>query len=88
MTYFLIDKLLNTDLVLHEPRDEGIVLKFDNPWEGPFCGYCTIIQDGETYKAYYRGLPKAGKDGSQDETTCYAESKDGYNMEKTEPWFI
>lgn len=25
-------------LVLHEPRDEGFVLKFDKPWEGEFCG--------------------------------------------------
>ena len=34
--YFLIDHLENARLVLHEPIDEGPVLHFDNPWEGPF----------------------------------------------------
>ena len=47
---FLIDKLLNTSLVLNEPIDEGEVLFFDKPWEGPFCGYVTIINDNEKYR--------------------------------------
>ena len=75
--YYLIDSLKNSQLVLHHPVDEGPVLHFDKPWEGPFCGYCTVIKDGDTYKLYYRGLPEAGKDGSDNETTCYAESVDG-----------
>ena len=74
---FLIDKLIGTRLIMHRPIDEGSVLQFEKPWEGPFCGYCTVIKDGEIYRLYYRGLPKAGKDGSTNETTCYAESKDG-----------
>ena len=80
--HYLIDTLNGTRLLLHEPRDEEPVLKFDKPWEGAFCGYCTIIKDGDTYRAYYRGLPEAGKDGSSKETTCYAESKDGIHWEK------
>jgi len=79
---YLIDTLIGTRLVLQKPRDEGSVLKFDKPWEGMFCGYVTIIKDGKTYLAYYRGLPEAGKDGSSLETTCYAESKDGIHWEK------
>ena len=75
--HFLIDQLIGTQLIMHRPIDEGLVLKFDKPWEGPFCGYCTVIKDGDIYRLYYRGLPKAGKDGSTNETTCYAESKDG-----------
>lgn len=75
--YFLIDQLIGTQLMMHHPVDEGPVLQFDKPWEGPFCGYSTVIKDGDNYKYYYRGLPKAGKDGSTNETTCYAESKDG-----------
>jgi len=53
---YLIDRLKGTELRLHHPVDEGIVLKFDKPWEGLFCGYCTIIKDGDLYRAYYRGL--------------------------------
>jgi len=69
-------------MVLCEPQDEGAVLYFDEPWEGPFCGYSTIIHDGSVYRLYYRGLPTAGKDGSAIETTCYAESKNGINWSK------
>ena len=74
---FLIEELNNTRIVLHEPKDEGSVLLFDKPWEGPFCGYATIIKGNDKFQLFYRGLPKAGKDGSTNETTCYAESRDG-----------
>ena len=53
---FLIDKLVNTRMVLNEPKDEGEVLFFDKPWEGPFCGYATIINDNGKYRMYYRGF--------------------------------
>ncbi len=80
--YYLIDTLINTSLKLHEPIDKGSVLKFDEPWEGPFSAYCTVIDNGEKLQLYYRGLPTAGKDGSLFEHTCYAESKDGVNWTK------
>ncbi len=80
--YYLIDKLDNTSLKLHEPIDKGLVLKFDKPWEGPFSGYCTVIKDEDLFRLYYRGLPTAGKDGRTDEHTCYAESKDGIHWNK------
>ena len=79
---YLIDTLRDVRLVLHTPRDEGIVVRFDQPWEGPFCGYCTVIQDGPTYRLYYRGLPAAGRDGSAAEVCCYAESADGLHWTK------
>lgn len=79
---YLIDQLEGVRLVLHHPRDEGPVLKFDEPWEGPFCGYCTVIKDKENYRFYYRGLPEAGRDGSEREVTCYAESSDGIHIIK------
>ena len=82
--YFLVDSLKNARLVLHAPRDEGPVLYFDNPWEGILSGACTLIKDGELYRIYYRGLPKAGGDGTDAEVTCYAESKDGINWRKPE----
>jgi hypothetical protein len=80
--HYLIDCLDGVRLVLHRPRDEGPVLKFDESWEGPFCGYCTVIRDGDKYRFYYRGLPEAGRDGSEREVTCYAESSDGVNISK------
>jgi len=46
--YYLIDRLDGTRLILHHPHDEGPVLKFDQPWEGPFCGYCTVINTCKT----------------------------------------
>ena len=80
--YYLIEHLDGARLILHHPHDEGPVLKFDQPWEGPFCGYCTVIKDQEKYRFYYRGLPQAGRDGSSREVTCYAESPDGINITK------
>lgn len=79
---FLIEDLDNVNRILHAPEDAGNVMFFDKPWEGPFCGYATIIKDGGVYRLYYRGLPEAGKDGSSKETTCYAESDDGINWIK------
>lgn len=79
---YLIYKLNNVTQELHTPRNEGVVLKFDNPWEGNFSGYCTIIKDSNQYKLYYRGIREAGKDGNDNEVTCYAESSDGFNWVK------
>ena len=74
---YLIAKLTNARLELACLRDEGTVLKFEQPWEGAFCGYCTVIRDGGLFRLYYRGMPSSGSDGSAAECTCYAESKDG-----------
>lgn len=82
--YYLIDTLNGTQIVKHTPADEGKVLFFDKPWEGVFCTYSTIIKDGDIYRAYYRGSPKAGKDGTNSETTCISESVDGINWTKPE----
>ena len=79
---YLIDKLEGTRIALHTPRNEGSVLNFDKAWEGSFSGYCTIIKDGELFRAYYRGIPESGKDGNSREVTCYAESKDGIHWQK------
>jgi len=80
--HYLIDQLNGTRLELHSPHDEGAVLQFDKPWEGAFCGYATVIKDGDIFRLYYRGLPDAGKDGGNDATTCYAESRDGIHWTK------
>lgn len=74
---FLIARLQGVALVLHEPRDEGEVLRFDGPREGKHSGYCSLIRDGRRLRLYYRGNPVTGKDGSPSEVTCVAESDDG-----------
>src|SRR5689334_20787311 len=81
---FLIDRLTGAALMLEQPRDEGIVLRFDKPWEGRFCGYATVLHDGPLYRLYYRGSPEAGSDASNREVTCYAESRDGITWTKPE----
>jgi hypothetical protein len=80
----LIDRLQGAQLRLNHPVDAGVALKFDRPWEGAFSGYATVIKDGPTYRLYYRCLPVAGKDGNENEATCYAESADGVQWSKPE----
>ena len=81
--HYLIDTLDGAALKLHHPQPAESVLWFDEPWEGRFCGYVTVIQDGDRYLCYYRGRPNAGKDGTDDETTCLALSVDGIHWAKT-----
>ncbi|MCC6145322.1 MAG: hypothetical protein IT368_16070 [Candidatus Hydrogenedentes bacterium] len=74
---FLIAEMTGARLELHEPREEAAVLQFDKPWEGRYCGYVTMLQDEQGYRMYYRGLPEAGQDGSNNEVTCVALSAAG-----------
>lgn len=74
----LIDQMQGATLRLHHPEEAGIAVKFDQPWEGRFSAYITVIHNDESQKfqMYYRG--NAGfKDGTSGEVTCYAESADG-----------
>ncbi len=79
---FLIEKMEGVRLKMHEPHRDGVALKFDAPWEGGWSCYATVFKDGDTYRMYYRGLPIAGKDGTENEMVCYAESKDGVTWSK------
>lgn len=78
----LVESLQGADHRLHAPRPAESVLKFDKPWEGAFCGYATVLKTADKFRIYYRGLPKAGGDGSSHEVTCYAESQDGVRWSK------
>lgn len=69
-------------LQLAEPIDAGAVLRFNDSWDGLFAGYGTVIRDGDLYRLYYRGHPDSSRDGSDSETFCYAESKDGIHWTK------
>ncbi|MFN0165607.1 MAG: hypothetical protein ACKV22_04175 [Bryobacteraceae bacterium] len=81
---FLIDRIENAELRLATPVDAGPVIRFDKPWEGRFCGYTTLIRDGEKFRMYYRGVPNAGQDGRGDEVTCLAESSDAIHWTRPE----
>lgn len=80
----LVGELQNAALVLGQPREAGQVLRFDQPWEGPFSAYATVLHDGSRFQLYYRGKELVGRDGSSDEVTCYAESSDGIRWSKPE----
>lgn len=72
----LIDRLAGARLVLHRPQPREIVLRFDQPWEGLYSGYETVLKDGDLFRFYYRGMP-AAKHTEDVEVTCVAESRDG-----------
>jgi hypothetical protein len=78
----LIQRLDDAELRLHEPCRAGTAIDFDRPWEGPFCGYVTVLRDGDRFRMYYRGMSRAGSDGTAGEVTCYAESPDGIHWAK------
>ena len=73
---YLIDRLDGCRLHLHPPQAQEVVLQFDQPWEGIYSGYITVLQDGNRFRMYYRGMPKAAH-GPETEVTCLAESDDG-----------
>jgi hypothetical protein len=76
---YLIDRLEGgARLQLARPRDEGIVLRFDQPWEKRFPGFVTVLHDPPLYRMYYYGWT-ADTDRPQEPSTvmCYAESADG-----------
>lgn len=80
--HYLIDTLKSATLELHRPVDRGPVFKFDNPWEGRFCAYVTVLHpEPDKYQIYYRGSD-GGTDSSDNQVTCYAESTDGINWVK------
>jgi len=72
----LIDKLEGCRQELHAPQPQEIVFQFDQPWEGIYSGYVTILKDGDRFLMYYRGMPRASHD-LDTEVTCVAESTDG-----------
>ena len=79
----LVDRLQGATIELCQPIDRGSVLALDQPWEGIFSAYTTLIRDGERLRMYYRGGPRQDlTDGTDAEVTCYAESVDGVQWTK------
>ena len=78
---YLIDRLTGAQLALHAPQPREIVLEFDQPWEGLYSGYTTILKAGDVFRLYYRGMP-AARHTLDTEVTCVAESRDGIQWTK------
>ena len=62
----------------HAPRDGGVALAFDKPWEGVYAAYVTVLKDGDRFRMYYRGWggPK------MPELVCMAESDDALSWRR------
>ena len=73
----LVGETRGVEFRLATPVDAGPAIHFDQPWEGPFCAYTTIIKASGLFRMYYRGVPTAGNDRNAAESACYAESRDG-----------
>ncbi len=76
----LVERMTGVAFRLHTPVKQP-------PAKSPLPGgaYCTIIKDGDRYRAYYRsdipgyekGRQERNADKEPNEITCYAESRDG-----------
>lgn len=71
-------------LRLNHPAPQEIVFECDRPWEGNTSGYFTVLQDGKTFRMYYRGSGYDVKEKREThpEVTCVAESSDGIHWER------
>lgn len=84
---FLVQELNGLKLKLHQPRNEGPAIRFNDPWDRDGSSYATVINDDRLYRMYYRGGPadvSAGVDEGSTSYFCYAESTDGINWHKPE----
>lgn len=73
-----VARMDGVELKLHSPRDGGVALDFDRPWEGAYAGYVTVLKDADKYRMYYRGW----NDTSRPEVVCLAESDDAVNWRR------
>lgn len=78
------------ELELHSPVRREIVFRTDAQWEGNASAFCSVFQDGDIYRMYYRGLhyrhsgePAQALD-DHPWVLCYAESEDGAHWTRPE----
>ena len=70
---YLLERTSGLSWDLADPVPMGHIFTLDRPWEGPYCGYFTVICDGGRHLLYYRGRDHA----AEKEITCLATSADG-----------
>lgn len=75
----VLDRLEGVEVRLGSPALAGTAMTFEEPWEGRFCTFVTVLRDGSKFRMYYRGV---GDGGAKSEITCYAESDDGITWRK------
>jgi hypothetical protein len=80
---YLVDKFEGAGIVAARPHDEGIVCRWDRPWEGRYTGYATVLQlaDGSC-RLYYSGCPRYRSDHDLDRQACVLLSSDGAHWER------
>ena len=78
------DKHANVELTLNRPTLRETVVQCDRPWEGKTLHYTTVVDDGGTFRMWYRVAMGDPRVDSPEDTvlTCYAESGDGIIWEK------
>ncbi len=82
--HFLVERMTEASLRLHEPHLAGPVFALDRPWEGSCTGFFTLLHDGDRYRMYYVGCPFTSKNDDADSYPCYAESRDGVSWTRPE----
>ena len=75
---WLIERFAGTELRLHSPTPQEVVLPFDAAWEGAVSFYVTILEVEGEYRAYYRGQ----KDEKSGDVTAVATSSDGITWQR------
>ena len=71
---FIVREASRVEYRLGVPLPSGTALQLDQPWEGRWGAYVSVISDGRKFMMYYRG--GFGATNNED-LTCYAESADG-----------
>ena len=74
---YLIERLDGVELRLQKPVPRNVAIDHDMPWEGNSCAYHTVFQDGNMFRAYYRGSHWDPHPFKGRQVICYAESRDG-----------
>lgn len=80
----ILASLQGAELRAASPLDAGQALVLDRPWEGAFSAYTSVVAAGGRFRFYYRGNPRSGNDGNDNEVTCCAESADGVHWSRPE----
>ena len=77
---WLIDRLENVRLKLHEPVSGGVAIKLDRPWEGPANFGVSVLAHHGRYLLYYRAMTV--NQGDDRGVLCVAVSDDGMTWTK------
>ena len=77
---YVIDKLMNARVVLHQPIRRELAIRNEHPWEKFGVSYMVTFRDGDKFRGWYRcdGVTLSDRRSM----TAYAESTDGIHWTK------